>query len=131
MSTIQYMLLSLVLLIAAVEAKKILRAQEGAATTGRFIVKLSMDTSSERFNDLATQIEREADDRKVHGRVDGKFAKVITAKLSEEALEMASHVLNFTVCNHLHSTDQRCRQCGVHRRRNICNYFCSLALGQD
>ena len=72
------------------EAKKILRAQEGAATTGKFIVKLSADTSSERFDDLVKHIESEAGDGKVHAKVDGKFAKIISAKLSETALEMVS-----------------------------------------
>ena len=80
----------LVTLIVAVEAKKILRAQEGAATTGNFIVKLSADTSSERFDDLVKHIESKAGDGRVHAKVDGKFAKIITARLSETDLEMVS-----------------------------------------
>ena len=97
----------LVTLIVAVEAKKILRAQEGAATTGNFIVKLSADTSSERFDDLAKHIESKAGDGRVHAKVDGKFAKIITARLSETDLEMVScestgnkyyhmHIMKFT-----------------------------------
>ena len=74
----------------AIEAKKILRAQEGAATTGNFIVKLSANTSSGRFDDLVKHIESEADDGKVRTKVDGKFAKIISARLSETALEMVS-----------------------------------------
>ena len=80
----------LVTLIVAIEAKKILRAQEGADTTGKFIVKLSADTSSERFDDLVEYIESEAEDGRVHTMINGKFAKIITARLSETGLEMVS-----------------------------------------
>ena len=83
------MYLLLVTLIVAIEAKKILRAQEGADTTGNFIVKLSADTSSERFDDLVDYIDSEAEDG-VHTIVNEKFAKIITARLSETALEMVS-----------------------------------------
>ena len=94
----------------AVEAKKIIRAQAGAATTGNFIVKLSMDTSSERFNDLVKHIEREADDNKIHGRVDGRFAKIISARLSERALEMVSSVyLHILIVCIFTPTDERRR----------------------
>ena len=92
MSITQRVYFLLVALTVAVEAKKILRAQEGAATTGNFIVKLSVDTSSERFDNLVKQIiEREAGDGRVHAKVDGKFAKIITASgLSETVLEKVS-----------------------------------------
>ena len=87
MSTIQYMLLSLVLLTVAVEAKKILRAQEGAATTGKFMVALDIDTPDERFDELVEMVGIQANDQKIH-RINGRFAKIITAKLSESALEI-------------------------------------------
>ena len=90
MSITQRVYFLLVALTVAVEAKKILRAQEGVAITGNFIVKLSADTSSERFDDLVEHIEHEAGDGGVHAKVDGKFAKIITATLSETALEKVS-----------------------------------------
>ena len=86
MSTIQYMLLSLVLLIVAVEAKKILRAQEGAATTGNFMVTLDLDTPNERFDELVEMVGIHAADQKIH-KINGHYAKIITAKLSETSLE--------------------------------------------
>ena len=47
-----YTFLLLVVVTVAVNAKEIIRAQAGVATTGNFIVKLSADTSSERFDNL-------------------------------------------------------------------------------
>ena len=90
MSTFQYILLTLVIVAVAVDANKILRAQEGATTTGRFMVALDLDTPSERFDELAHKIGNEADDQKIH-KLDGHYAKMITAKLSEAALEMVCY----------------------------------------
>ena len=87
MSTIKYVILSLVLLTVAIEAKKILRAQAGAAKTGKFVVALDLDTSDERFYKLVKKVSIEADDKEIQ-RVNGNYAKIITAKLSERALEM-------------------------------------------
>ena len=80
MSTLQYVFLSLVMLTVALEAKEILRAQEGAPTTGRFVVSLDLDTSTERFEDLAAKIRIEAGNQNIH-KVDGRYAKIITANL--------------------------------------------------
>ena len=87
MSILQYVFSLLVVLTVAIEAKKILRAQAGAATTGNFMVVLDKGVSSERFRQLVQLVGGNAEDQKVYSQVDGMFAKVITAKLSEEALE--------------------------------------------
>ena len=92
MSTLQYVLLLLVLLTVAVEAKKILRAQAGATTTGEFMVVLDLDTSNERFDELIKMIGIQANDQKIH-KVNGDFAKVISTKLSEAALEMVCLII--------------------------------------
>ena len=96
MSTLQYAFLSLVMLTVALEAKEILRAQEGVPATGRFIVSLDLDTPTDQFEDLATKIGIEAGDQNVH-KIDGRYTKLITAKLSEESLQKV-----FSIINELH-----------------------------
>ena len=101
MSAIRYnvMLLSLVLLIAAVEAGKILCAQKGAAVTGDSMVVLDKRTSREEFDDLVEKVKNEADNQEIH-IVYGDCAKIITAKLSEAALEKVND--NCTLPLHVH-----------------------------
>ena len=91
MSTINYMILSLVIITVAVhvEAKKILRAQEGATKTGRFMVSLDLNAPNKRFDELVEKIGIQANDQKIR-KINGRFAKIITAKLSEESLEMVT-----------------------------------------
>ena len=86
MSTIKYVILSLAILTTAIEAKKILRAQEGATKTGKFMVSLDLDTPDERFDELAEMVGVHAADQDVK-KLNGEIAKIITAALSESALE--------------------------------------------
>ena len=67
-------------------AKRVLQAAPGAATTGNYIVKLSQDTTHERFLEVVNLIEHDSDST-VHSSVDGQFAKFITARLSEDAIK--------------------------------------------
>ena len=83
-------MLLLATLAVVMETKEIIRAQEGATTTGKFIIKLSRDTSTERFNNLVDYVEHKSEDSKIYRKVYGKFTKIITARISEAALEMVS-----------------------------------------
>ena len=83
-------MLLLATLAMVMETKEIIRAQEGATTTGKFIIKLSRDTSTERFNNLVDYVEHKSEDSKIYRKVYGKFTKIITARISEAALEMVS-----------------------------------------
>ena len=100
-------MLLLATLAMVMETKEIIRAQEGATTTGKFIIKLSRDTSTERFNDLVDYVERESEDSQIYRKVNGNFTKIITARLSEAALEMVS--CENGQCHYLHLRRQRVR----------------------
>ena len=92
MSTSKVVSLLMVVLavtISYVEAKKILRAKTGVETTGNYMIVLSLDTSDERFREIESYVGVVAAGEKIHS-LNGRFSKIITTKLSEEALQRVS-----------------------------------------
>ena len=114
--------------------KKILRAPDKAEKSGRFMVVLSMDTSDEMFKKLAQEIKEMSEDKKVQ-EVNGIVAKIITARLSEKALEKVNfwHIyLSLDMMYTVHHVDQKKKWCGIHRGRNDSNCCCpSMAFRSD
>ena len=81
-------LLLLVLLVAATDAKRVIRsAAPESEKTGRYIVKLEDDTSHDRFEELKKDIIRKSVDHNIYESVEGSVSKILVAKLPDEALD--------------------------------------------
>ena len=122
------------LLKLSIVYKKILRAPDKAEKSGRFMVVLSMDTSDEMFKKLAQEIKETSEDKKIQ-EVNGIVAKIVTARLSEKALEKVNFwyiYLSLDMMYAVHHVDQKKKWCGIHRGRNDSNCCCpSMAFGSD
>lgn len=81
---------SLILIATVVYARRVIRAAPGSDKTGCYIVKLEDYTSHEKFEELTGVIVEESLDHLVHEKVEGVVSKIVTAKLSEDALHRVS-----------------------------------------
>ena len=82
-------LIIVLLLVAAVQARRVIRAAPGTATTGQYMVVLSSDTSHERFEAIAERIQTQALNSKIH-KIESSFAKMIVSKMSVDEAHQVS-----------------------------------------
>ena len=89
--------LLLVLIVASVlvattkvDARRIIRAAPESNKTGCYIVKLEDHTSHDKFEEIAEMVLKESTDHHIYEKVEGHAAKIITARLTEEALQEVS-----------------------------------------
>ena len=85
-------LILVLLFVAAVQTRRVIRAAPGIETTGQYMVALTLDTSHERFEAIAEQIQSQSSSSEIH-KIEGQFAKVIVAKLSE----VEAHKVSFNI----------------------------------
>ena len=85
-----YQVLILVLLFAAVvQTRQVIRAAPGIKTTGQYMVVLTQETSHERFEAIAEEVQSQSLSSEIH-KIEGEFAKVITTKLSVDEAHKVS-----------------------------------------
>ena len=82
-------LILVLLLVAAVQTRRVIRAAPGIETTGQYMVALTPDTSHETFEAIAEKVQSHSLSSEIH-KIEGQFAKVIVAKLSEVAAHKVS-----------------------------------------
>ena len=97
-------LILVLLLVAAVQTRQVIRAAPGIETTGQYMVVLTSDTSHERFEAITEKVQSQSLSSEIH-KIEGQFAKVIVAKLSvDEAHKVSLNIQKFiyfvymTVC---------------------------------
>ena len=97
-------LILVLLLVAAVQTRQVIRAAPGIETTGQYMVVLTPDTSHERFEAIAEKVQSQSLSSEIH-KIEGQFAKVIVGKLSvDEAHKVSLNIHTFiyfvyvTVC---------------------------------
>ena len=99
--TSHYQVLILVLLfVAAVHTRQLIRAAPGRKTTGQYMVVLTRDTSHETFKAIAKKVESQSLSPEIH-EIEGQFAKVIVAKLSEAEAHKVSLNMYLYVCMYI------------------------------
>ena len=70
-------LIYLLTTVAVVQARRVIRADPGVETTGRYIVVLKSETNHDKFETIADE---------------GPFAKIVTAELSEDGAHKVSFI---------------------------------------
>ncbi|XP_019849384.1 PREDICTED: uncharacterized protein LOC100638844 [Amphimedon queenslandica] len=70
---------------AEAESPRIIRAAPGEKTTGNYIVVMGKETSHSTFEHIADEVRRESIDQKLSVKVEGPFAKILSAKLTKDA----------------------------------------------
>ena len=101
--TIRNQVLILALLfVTAVQTRRVIRAAPGTETTGQFMVALTPDTSHEQFEAIAEKVQSQSLSSEIH-KIEGQFAKVIVAKLSEAEAHKVSlyiyiYILYIYIC---------------------------------
>ena len=73
-----------------VDARRIIRAAPESNKTGCYIVKLEDGTSHDKFEELTEEILNESTDHHIYEKVEGSVSKIITVRLTEEALQKVS-----------------------------------------
>ena len=74
-------LILVLLFVAAVQTRQVIRAAPGIETTGQYMVALTPDTSHERFEAIAENVRSQSLSSEIH-KIESQFAKVIVAKMS-------------------------------------------------
>ena len=74
----------LITTVAVVQARRVIRAAPGVETTGRYIVVLKHETSHDKFETIADEVRNESLNAAIFEKVEGPFAKIVTAELSED-----------------------------------------------
>ena len=82
-------LIIVLLFSVVVQTRRIIHAAPGIETTGQYIVVLAPDTSHERFEAIAENIQTRALDSEIH-KIESAFAKVIVTKLSVDEAHKVS-----------------------------------------
>ena len=77
-------LIYLLTTVAVVQARRVIRADPGVETTGRYIVVLKSETSHDKFETIADEVRNESLNAAIFEKVEGPFAKIVTAELSED-----------------------------------------------
>ena len=91
-------LISLLLLVTAqilstAEARDIVRAAPGELKTGNYIIALSEGTNQSRFDDIVEEVISTGSI--IYSKVNGDFAKIISANLTEETLRKVMKAQTF------------------------------------
>ena len=109
-----YQVLVLVLLfVAVVQTRRVIRAAPGTETTGQYMVALAPDTGHDQFEAISEKVRSQSLSSEIH-KIEGQFAKVIVAKMSEAEAHKVS--INLCVCVHVHVCV--CRVC-----KYVCMYM--------
>ena len=88
-------LILVLLFVAAVQTRRVIRAAPGIKTTGQYMVVLTPDTSHEKFEAIAENVRSQSLSSEIH-TIEGQFAKVIIAKLSlDEAHKVSLKHTNY------------------------------------
>ena len=82
-------LILVLLLVAAVQTRRVIRAAPGIETTGQYMVVLTADTSHERFEAIAEKVQSQSSSSDIY-KIEGEFAKVIVTELSEAEAHQVS-----------------------------------------
>jgi hypothetical protein len=78
-----FALLSLLLVaVEIVQARRVIRAAPGIEKTGDFIVVLEDNTTHSGFETVVDEILKESPDSVIHEKIEGHFAKIISANIS-------------------------------------------------
>ena len=93
-------LILVLFLVAVVQTSRVIRAAPGIKTTGQYMVALTLDTSHERFETIADKVQSQSLSSEIR-KLEGQFAKVIVAKLSEAEAHKVS--LNTHTHTHTHT----------------------------
>ena len=83
-------LLLFILLKDKAESRRVIRAASGSNTTGNYIVVVSDGTNHTRFLEIADRVKNESINSKVYEQVEGPFANIIAAKMTEDAAHRVS-----------------------------------------
>ena len=88
-------LILVLLFVAAVQTRQVIRAAPGIETTGQYMVVLSPDTSHETFESIAENVRSQSLSSEIH-KIESQFAKEIVAKLSlDEAHKVSLKHINY------------------------------------
>ena len=91
-------LILVLLLVAVVQTSRVIRAAPGIKTTGQYMVALTLDTSHERFETIADKVQSQSLSSEIR-KLEGQFAKVIVAKLSQAE----AHKVSLNTHTHTHT----------------------------
>ncbi|XP_019861678.1 PREDICTED: uncharacterized protein LOC109590199 [Amphimedon queenslandica] len=80
-----FLFIAVTLAFANVESRRVIRAAPGEETTGNYIVVMKKETNHSTFEHIADEVRRESIDQKLSVKVGGPFAKIVTAKMTEDA----------------------------------------------
>ena len=78
--------------VAVVQTRRVIRAAPGVETTGRYIVVLKNETSHDKFETIADEVRNESLNAAIFEKVEGPFAKIVTAELSEDGAHKVSSI---------------------------------------
>ena len=82
--------LTLALLFSAVvQSRRVIRAAPGIQTTGQYMVVLATDTSHEKFEAIAEEVQSHSLISEIQ-KIEGSIAKIVVAKLSVDEAHKVS-----------------------------------------
>ena len=90
-----HVLILILLFSVVVQTRRVIRAAPGIPTTGQYMVVLATDTSHERFEAIAEEVQTHSLSSKIQ-TIEGPFTKMIVAKLSIDE----AHKVRFKTCTH-------------------------------
>ena len=74
-------LILLLLFVAAVQTRRVIRAAPGIETTGQYMVVLTPDTSHETFEAIAEKVRTQSLSSEIY-KIDGPFVKMFVTRMS-------------------------------------------------
>ena len=80
-----YLLIAVKIAFADGESRLVIRAAPGEETTGNYIVVMDKETNHSTFEHIADEVRKQSSDQKLSVKVGGPFAKIVTAKMTEDA----------------------------------------------
>ena len=84
----QVLILNLLFLVV-VETRQVICAAPGIPTTGQYMVVLATDTSHEKFEAIAEEVQTQSLNSEIQ-KMESPFAKIIVANLSVDKAHMVS-----------------------------------------
>ena len=97
-TSLNLVLIIVLLLVTGVRTRRVIRAAPGTETTGEYMVVLTPETSHERFEVIAEKIQTVSLSSKIH-KMEGPFAKMVVTRLSvDEANKVSFKCLYACVC---------------------------------
>ena len=88
----------ILLFSVVVQTRRVIRAAPGIPTTGQYMVVLANDTSHERFEAIAEEVQSNSLSSKIQ-KIEGPFTKMIVAKFSIDE----AHMVSFKTHAHTHT----------------------------